>query len=329
VAHVKNNASGDRARRTSIIILAAAFLFLLILPVLIQDRIYILHLFAIIYLNSIIMLGLVIILGYTKQFSLGQVAFYGIGAYTTAILTTHYGVNFFVALVLSGFAGAAAAVLVAIPATRFQGPWLALVTFAFAEIIRILMIRLKGLTGGFGGFFGIPKPSIGDFAFDNNFRYYYICLLVLAAVLAAACRVRRSPYGRIWLSMGDNEVLASSLGVNVFYHKLLAFSVGSFFAGVAGSLYAGYANFISPDNFTIGHTIYYLSILIVGGIESISGVIAATVIFTLFSSYLRALYPWDMVIFGLIIVLFVNFLPGGIGERFDSLRQRFQAVFST
>lgn len=309
-------------------ILAAAFLFLLILPVLIRDQIYILHLFSIMYLNSIIMIGLMVILGYTKQFSLGQVAFYGIGAYTTAILTTTYQINFFLAMILSGFAGAFAAALVAIPATRFQGPWLALVTFAFAEIIRILMIRLKSLTGGFGGFFGIPKPAIGDFVFDNDFKYYYICLLVMIIVLSIAYKVRRSPYGRIWLSMGDNEVLSSSLGVNVFYHKLLAFSVGSFFAGIAGSLYAGYANFISPENFTIGHTIYYLCILIVGGIESLSGIIAAAVLFTLFSSYLRALYPWDMVIFGLIIVLFVNFLPGGLGERLDSLRQRFQTAFS-
>ena len=138
----------------------------------------------------------------------------------------------------------------------------------------------------------------------------------MIAVLWITYRVRRSALGRIWVSLGDNEDLSSSLGINAFYQKILAFSVGSFFAGVAGSIYAGYASFISPENFTLRHTIYYLSILIVGGLESISGAIAATVIFTLFSSYLMALYPWDMVIFGSIIVLFVNLIPEGIGVHF-------------
>jgi len=309
-----------RLGRSGIIILPVIILFGL--PFFIESKVYALHLLSMIYLNAVIMLGLVVILGFTKQFSLGQVAFYGIGAYTTAVLTAKLHLNFFLVMWISGLFAAAAAALVAVPATRFQGPWLALVTFAFAEIARILMIRLKGLTGGFGGFFNIPKPSIGGFVFDNTFKFYFITLGAVIVVLWITYRVRRSALGRIWISMGDNEDLSSTLGINVFYHKILAFSVGSFFAGVAGSIYAGYASFISPENFTLRHTIYYLSILIVGGLESISGAIAATVIFTLFSSYLMALYPWDMVIFGSIIVLFVNLIPQGIGVHLESLRNR-------
>jgi branched-chain amino acid transport system permease protein len=300
--------------------------FLVVLPIIIRDKVYILHLLSMIYLNVVIILGLVLILGYTKQFSLGQVAFYGIGAYTTAVLTTNYHLSFFLALVLSGLLAGISAVFVAIPATRFQGPWLALVTFAFGEIIRILMIRLKSITGGFGGFFNIPKPRWGSFVFDDNFKFYYIFLAVMLSILAITYCLRLSPLGRIWICMGDNEDLSSSLGINNFFHKLLAFALGSFFAGIAGSLYAGYANFISPESFTLRHTIYYLSILIVGGLESISGAVAATVIFTVFSSYLMALYPWDMVIFGLIIVLFVNLIPGGLGDGFDKIRNRYQSV---
>jgi branched-chain amino acid transport system permease protein len=315
-----------RISRKPLRLLILSILSLVVLPFFIQDKVYILHLLSMIYLNVVIILGLVLILGYTKQFSLGQVAFYGIGAYTTAVLTANYHISFFLALVVSGMLAAISAVFVAIPATRFQGPWLALVTFSFGEIIRILMIRLKKITGGFGGFFNIPKPGFGDFVFDDNFKFYYIFLAVMLIILAITYRLRLSPLGRIWISMGDNEDLASSLGINIFFHKLLAFAVGSFFAGIAGSLYAAYANFISPESFTLRHTIYYLSILIVGGLESISGAITATVIFTLFSSYLMALYPWDMVLFGLIIVLFVNLIPGGFGERFDLLRNRFQSV---
>ena len=304
-------------------LLPGLFFFLLILPFFIQNKVYILHLFSMTFMNIIIVLGLIVILGYTKQFSLAQVAFYGIGAYTTAILTAHHGVNFFLALGVSGVFAAFAAGLVAIPATRFQGPWLALVTFAFAEIARILMSRLREITGGFGGFFNIPKPALAGFVFHNDFRFYYIFYIVMVLVLILTSRIRVSPYGRIWLSMGDNEELTSSLGIHLFYQKVLAFCVGSFFAGLAGSLYAAYASFISPENFTVQHTIYYLTILIVGGLESISGGIAATVIITLFSNYLRSLYPWDMVLFGLIIVLFVNLIPGGIGEKLEAIKKHF------
>jgi branched-chain amino acid transport system permease protein len=288
---------------------------LLALPLFFRDKVYTIHLLSTIYLNGIIVLGFLLILGYTKQFSLGQVAFYGIGAYTTAILTAKLQINFFIALLVSGTVAGFAGILVAIPATRFQGPWLALVTFAFAEIIRILMIRLKTLTGGFGGFFNIPRPAFGDFVFDTDFKMYYVFLCVFLLVAFAAYRIRFSAVGRIWLSLGDNEDLAASLGANIFLQKIGAFSAGSLFAGLAGSLYAGYANFISPESFTIKHTIYYLCILIVGGLESFSGALAGTLFFTLLSSFIMSLYPWDMVLFGFIIVLFVNIMPGGIGEH--------------
>ena len=297
-------------------------MLLFILPFLIKEEFYLLHLISKVYLNCVIVLGLVVILGFTKQFSLGQVAFYGIGAYTTAILTADLQINFFPACLISGFVAAISASLIAIPATRFQGPWLALVTFGFAEIIRILMIRLKGLTGGFGGFFNIPKPSIGGFIFDNDFKFYFIFLTTMLVVILVAIRLRFSPFGRIWISIGDQEDLSSSLGINVFFHKILAFAIGSFFAGVAGSLYAGYAGFISPPSFTLKHTIYYLCILIVGGLESIPGAIVAVIFFTIFSSYLMQIYPWDMVVLGLIIVVFVNMFPGGIGEWITQLWHR-------
>ena len=176
------------------------------------------------------------------------------------------------------------------------------------------MIRLKSLTGGFGGFFNIPRPALGEYVFDSDFKMYYVFLFVFLLVAFAAYRIRFSAVGRVWLSLGDNEDLSASLGANIFLQKIGAFAVGSLFAGLAGSLYAGYANFISPESFTLKHTIYYLCILIVGGLESFSGALAGTLFFTLLSSFIMSLYPWDMVLFGFIIVLFVNLMPGGIGE---------------
>jgi branched-chain amino acid transport system permease protein len=301
--------------RLSTLWVLALIVVMLALPLFFREKIYTIHLLSTIYLNGIIVLGFLLILGYTKQFSLRHVAFYWIGAYTTAILTAKLQINFFIALFASGAVAGFAGILIAIPATRFQGPWLALVTFAFAEIIRILMIRLKTLTGGFGGFFNIPRPALGDFVFDTDFKMYYVFLFVFLLVVFAAYRIRFSAVGRVWLSLGDNEDLSASLGTNIFFQKIGAFTVGSLFAGLAGSLYAGYANFISPESFTLKHTIYYLCILIVGGLESFSGALAGTLFFTLLSSFIMSLYPWDMVLFGFIIVLFVNLMPGGIGEH--------------
>ena len=309
--------------RLPALLLAGTFIVMFMLPLFFRQQVYTIHIFSTVYLNGIIILGLLLILGYTKQFSLGQVAFYGIGAYTTAVLTAKLHVNFFIALFVSGTVASLAAIIVAIPATRFQGPWLALVTFAFAEIIRILMIRLKPLTGGFGGFFNIPRPALGGFAFDTDFKMYYIFLTVFLLVAFATYRIRFSAVGRVWLSLGDNEDLSASLGINIFLQKIGAFAVGSFFAGLAGSLYAGYANFISPESFTLKHTIYYLCVLIVGGLESFSGALASALFFTMLSSFIMSLHPWDMVLFGFIIVLFVNIMPGGIGEYLVRAAHRF------
>jgi ABC-type branched-subunit amino acid transport system permease subunit len=317
-AVIQTGGNGSRRPRAGVLgafILALGLL--LSFPFLLQGKIYLLHLMCTVFLNVVVILGLVVILGYSKQFSLGQVAFYAIGAYVTAFLTAQLQVNYFAAMALSGLFAAAVAFVVAIPAARFHGPWLALVTFAFAEIVRIVIIRAKGITGGFGGFFNIPKPSIGDFVFDNDFKFYFLFMTVMLLSLVAVRWLRSSPLGKIWVSLGDNEELAASIGINALLHKLLSFSAGSFLAGIAGSLYAGYAGFISPESFTLHHTIYFLCIFIVGGMESIAGNVLSTVFFAVLSSYLMAFYPWDMVIFGSIIVLFVNLLPEGMGHFLD------------
>lgn len=292
---------------------------LLVLPWLLRGQVFTLRLFCQMFLATTVILGFVIILGFTKQFSLGQVAFYGIGAYTTAYLTAKLGVGFPLALAASGLAAGLAAVLVALPAARFQGPWLALVTFAFAEIIRVLMARLKPITGGAGGFYNIPRPVIAGWSLTGEFDYYFLFLALAAVAYAVTTRLRHSPYGRLWLTAGDNVDLAASLGIDVFRQRVLAFFIGSTLAGLAGGAFAAYATFVSPESFGLSHTIYYLTVLVVGGLESIHGAVLSAAFFTLSSNYLMQFHPWDLIVDGVIIVLFMNFLPKGIGGLLATL----------
>lgn len=306
-------AGSSRPGRTTWIHLVAVFA-LVAVPFLLAGNSYVLGVFNKIFLGLMVVMGMFVILGLSKQFSLCQVAIYGIGAYTMANLTTKYGVTFIPALLISGCIGATAGVLVAIPGARFQGPWLALVTFAFAEIARILFARLKPLTGGSAGFSGIPQPTILGWEINNEFRFYFIFFTLALLAYLLVMRMRHSPVGRIWLALGDNPDIADSVGVNVVRYRILAFAVGSLIAGLAGALFASYAGFVSPESFGFSHTVYYLTVLVVGGLESIVGVLLSVVVFALMHDSLMALYPWDLIVDGLIIIVFVNVLPGGVGS---------------
>lgn len=290
------------------------------LPFFFEPQAYALRLFCQIFLSATVVLGFFVILGLSKQFSLGQVAIYGIGAYAMAILTVRMGWPFLPALLASGALGALVGALVAVPGARFQGPWLALVTFAFAEIIRLLMLRAKDITGGSGGFRDIGRPEILGWQLRTEFDYYWLFFGLALCTYLFALRLRHSPLGRIWLAIGDNPDIAASAGVNVFAHRVLAFACGSFVAAVAGASFAGYATFISPESFGIGHTIHYLTLLVVGGLESIAGVLLAAAFFTLLHNQLMAYHPWELVIDGLIILIFMNLLPHGIGSLIGRLQ---------
>jgi len=295
---------------------------LLAVPFALRSEVFVLRLFNQVFLNVTILLGFLVVLGFAKQFSLAQVAFYGIGAYTTAALTAKAGLGFLPALLLGGVLAGVAGGLLAIPAARFQGPWLSLVTLAFAEIVRIMMVRAKPVTGGAGGFYNIPRPTIAGAEVTQEFHYYFLFLALVLFVYLATVRLRYSPYGRIWLAVGDNPDIAASMGVNVFAHQMLIFVVGAVIAGLAGGAFAAYATFISPEGFGLAHTVQFLTMLVVGGLQSIVGTVLSVVFFTLSSNELMKYHPWDLIVDGLIIVLFMNFLPRGLGGIITSIGQR-------
>jgi branched-chain amino acid transport system permease protein len=300
-------------------ILVLFYISLAAVAYLIQGQVFILHMMSLTAHNVIIAVGFVIILGYTRQFSLGQVSFYGIGAYVVANLTRHFGLDYFWALALGGLVAGLFSVLIAIPGTRFKGPWLALITFSFAEIARVLFQRLKSITGGNEGFFNIPKPVIGPLTIDTELEFFLFFLLLALGSVYLAFRIRYSPLGRFYMSLGDNDIISSSIGINVFFQKVVAFFIGSLIAGVAGGLYAGYAGYLSPDLFGLKHTLFYLTALVLGGLGSLQGVVVATIGLTLIHNFTRALHPWDLVLYGLIIMVCINLFPAGLGKLMTDL----------
>lgn len=318
--------SGFGVARLNWLAAAAGFCILLVLPWIFASQPFVLRIFSQIFLTITIISGFYLILGLSKQFSLAQVAIYGIGAYTMALLTTSGGISFLPALVMSAFAGALVGALIAIPGARFRGPWLALVTFAFAEMVRILMARWKWITGGSAGFPGIPRPTIFGIQFSGEFEYYFLFLGVAVFACAFVLRIRHSPYGRIWLALGDNPDIVASAGINVFSQRILAFASGSFLAALAGAAFASYATFISPESFGFSHTIYHLTILVVGGLESFAGGVIAAVFFVFLHNQLMAFHPWDIIVDGLIIILFMNVLPNGLGSLPGIVREGLKSM---
>ncbi len=318
----ESTAHAARRVRTFIVAHVLGVAMLLAVPVVFGEHVFVLGLFVKMFLGVTVLMGFLVILGFSKQFSLAQVAIYGIGAYLAANLTAKLGLGFLPALLASGLVAGLVGALVAIPGAKFMGPWLALVTFAFAEIVRILMSRLKPLTGGTAGFRNIPRPEIFGYQFSSEADYYFLFLAIALLAYLLTLRFRHSPYGRIALAIGDNPDIAASLGINVFRHRIFVFFVGSMFAGFAGAGFASYATYISPESFGLAHTIQYLTMLVVGGLESIPGAILAVVFFTLSHNELMAWHPWDLILDGVIILLFMNLMPRGVGGALADARHR-------
>jgi branched-chain amino acid transport system permease protein len=278
------------------------------------------HLLVLAGIFALMALGLDLILGYLGELSLGHAAFFGVGAYATALLTGRLGVPFPVDLVLASLVAAAFGLGIGYPSLRLKGPYFAMVTLGFAEILRLVALNWISLTRGPMGLPDIPSPSVLGFVFDSGLRYYY---LVLALVILAAGTTRRllaSVLGYTFLATRENDELALAVGVDPFRAKLVAFCVGTLFTGAAGSIYARYVHFVDPSALSFYFTYTVAAMVIVGGQGSIRGTIIGAVAFTLLPEYLRVNETYRLPAFGLLVILSIIFMPNGIngilvGER--------------
>lgn len=296
------------------------------------------------FIYAMLGLSLNIILGYVGLFQLGHAAFYAVGAYTTAILSIHFGVPIFVALPISGLLAAIFAILISRPILHLRGDYLCIVTIGFGEIVRIalrndvsslvFLANIPGLaflkeklttmviTGGPNGIMGIARPRILGFVFRQQWHYFYLFLAFVAFTIFAMRRLENSRLGRAWTCVREDELAAEAMGIDTVKAKLLAFALGAAWAGVAGSLYASWVTVIAPESFSFWESVIMFCIVVLGGTGSIPGVLVGTIGMVVLPELLREvllnIQQWRMLIFGAAMIFMMVVRPEGLwpSQRF-------------
>jgi branched-chain amino acid transport system permease protein len=278
--------------------------------------------------------GLNILTGFTGQISLGQGAFLGVGAYTSAYITAKMGLPFWVGVPAAGFVTALAGMIFGIPSLRLKGLYLAIATLASQFILEWIFLRWEPVTGGSYGIV-VPRPSIGGYVFDSDRSYYYIVLVIAAAMVLFATNLMRTRTGRAFMAVRDHYISAEIMGINLFKYRILSFAVSSFYAGVAGALYGHSLRYVSSEQFNIGVSIVYLAMIIIGGLGSILGSIYGAVfmillpkLLTVVTTQLGTNFPGiaevaialEQGIFGAIIIMFLIFEPDGLAHRWKMIK---------
>lgn len=261
-------------------------------------------------------LSLNIVLGEVGLFDLGHAGFFAIGAYTTAILNTRFGIPVLILLPISALAAGLFAYVVTSPIIHLRGDYLCIVTIGMGEIVRLALINNPfQLTGGPNGVFGIDFPTLGFFTIDSSIKFYYFVWIVVAASIFCLIRLQDSRIGRAWNCIREDEIAAETTGIDVRSYKLLAFVLGAVLAGVAGNIYASKLMGVSPESFTFWESCLMFSIVLIGGMGSIPGVLIGAAAISLFPEVFRPFSMFRMLVFGTAMILMMMFRPGGAWPR--------------
>jgi branched-chain amino acid transport system permease protein len=263
---------------------------------------------------AVLALSLNLLLGYTGQLSLGHAAFFGIGAYTSALLTLRLDWSFWLGLLAATAAGAMAGWAIGRLALKLRGAYFVLVTLSFAGVIGLVSVNWMELTNGPLGLPGIPAPELGVWSLRSKGAYYYLVLAAVALAWLICHRLVHSRIGRAFVALRENETLAESVGIDVTHYLVLAAMVSAALAGMAGSLYAHYTRFVSPEVFLFTYTVTMAIMVVAGGKGTLAGPIVGALLFTVLPEALREAtsWQWQMLAYGVILVLLVFFLPRGI-----------------
>jgi branched-chain amino acid transport system permease protein len=275
------------------------------------------YLLNVIGINIILAVGLNIVKGFAGQITVGHIALAAVGAYSSAVLSVKFGLPFWIALpgavVITGLAG----IVVGVPAFRLEGAYLALATLGLAESVRI-SISATSYLGAAIGFGDIPPPYLGNEALNTYVEYYYLVMPLALAGTYFSFSILRSDIGRAFQALREDPIAAAATGVNVRKYKLLAFLISALYAGCAGSLAAHLApGFIHPNNYTIVEMVTLLLMVVLGGIGHIWGGVIGAILVTIIYDLTRDYYQYQLIIFGMIIVLTVSYMPKGIGGLID------------
>lgn len=320
-----------RARSVKSISYAVLILLLFSIPLFVKGA-YFLHI--------LIMAGIAVILtsslrtiATTGQISLAHAGFMAIGAYTSALLVMKFNFSFWVTLPLGGIAAALLALLVGYPFVRVKRVYFAMLTLFLGEVIRLILVEWRGMTGGTTGLWSIPRPNpivipgLLSITFDTKVSFYYLALVLVLVSLLLLYRIGSSRVGRTLLAIQQCDFLAESVGVNIANFKVLAWCMGCFFAGIAGSFYAHFVGALSPSSFTVMQAIYIVVYMVVGGMKKFSGPIIGAFILTLVPEVFRGLKEYQPFIFVGILLVIIFLLPDGLVSLREAVKSRIKSFW--
>ncbi|HHV79565.1 MAG TPA: branched-chain amino acid ABC transporter permease [Firmicutes bacterium] len=294
-----------------------------VLPAVVKDP-YVIHMLFMVTMFSILAVSLNIAVGYTGLSNLSHATFFGIGAYVAALLSIKTGASFLITLLAGGLVALGFGLLLGLPTLRLKGFYLALVTIGFGQIIRLTELNWISLTNGPMGIPGIPTARLAGYEFTPvAFNYYALVILLLE--IEAVRRISDSRIGRALMAIKNDEIVANALGVNITYYKVLAFALSSLFAGMAGSIYAHYVTFVSPDSFTMADSVSILCMVILGGSGTLLGPVIGAVALVVIPELLRFASLYRMIFVGAAMVIGILVREGGLGQTIKEAIGRFGA----
>jgi branched-chain amino acid transport system permease protein len=289
--------------------------FLCLVPLLVslssQNR-YIMDIVVTCVIYMVLALGLNIVVGMAGLLDLGYIAFYAVGAYSVALLTTQFHWPVWAVFPVGALAAGVFGILLGLPTLRLRGDYLAIVTLGFGEIIRIALNNLDSVTNGPQGISGIAKPMFFGLELRHINYLYFIILAVLVFTWFVVKNLENSPIGRAWIAIREDELAAGAMGINTIRMKLLAFAMGASFAGLAGVFFGSKMGFVSPESFTFMESVLIVSMVVLGGLGSMRGVVLGAILITVLPEMARDFSQYRFLIFGVAMILIMLVRPEGL-----------------
>ncbi|WP_243373975.1 branched-chain amino acid ABC transporter permease [Geotalea sp. SG265] len=294
---------------------------ILIIPFVLKGS-YLINVMVFVGINTMLAIALNLLLGYAGQISLGHAAFFGLGAYLSGVLTATHGMNPWLVMVAAAVGVGLLAFVIGFPILRLKGHYLAMATLGFGIIVYIVFNETVDITGGPSGLSGIPNLKLGPVAFDSDLKNYYLVWIVTLLVVLLAVNLADSRIGRSLRAIHDSEVAARVMGVNARLLKVQIFALSAVISSLAGSLYAHTMAFVAPASFGFNFSVELLTMVVIGGLGSIYGSFLGALLLTLLPEFLRFLHDYDIVFYGLLLMVMIMFMPGGLVRGIPALLRR-------
>lgn len=273
---------------------------------------YLINVLIFVGINTMLAVALNLLLGLAGQISLGQAAFFGLGAYISGVLTATYALDPWLGMACAAFAVGTIAFILGFPVLMLRGHSLAMATLGLGIIVFIIFNETVGLTGGPSGLSGIPNLKLGAITFNDDLRNYYLVWFFTMATVLLSVNLAASRIGRALRAIHDSEVAARMMGVNARLLKVQIFTFSGIISAVAGSLYAHTVTFVSPTSFGFNVSVELVTMVIIGGLGSIYGSFLGAAILTLLPEFLRVVQDYDIVVYGVMLIVMIMFMPGGL-----------------